>query len=406
VIVPSIDIMKGKAVQLRQGREKVLEREDVLGLAERFSRTGELAVIDLDAALGEGENRELIRALCRRFPCRVGGGIRTVAEGRALLQAGAERVIIGTAAAPEFLRGFKPEQVIVAVDERAGEVVEEGWRRGTGRSAVERVRELEPFCSGFLYTVVDREGLLGGAALERIRAVRDATSRTVTAAGGIASVEEVRALAAMGCEAQLGMAIYTGVLEPEALFVDLVDFEKGGGLAPTIVEDEVGRVLMLAYSTRESLAAALREGAGVYWSRSRAALWRKGETSGNHEVLLRARFDCDRDTLKFTVRQEGPACHSGADTCFGRRAPAIADLEAVLRERLARPTGSFASELMADERLIRRKLHEEVWEVSDAAAGRETVHEAADLLFFATALLVKRGLSWADVLRALRGRER
>lgn len=406
MIIPSIDLMGGKAVQLRQGREKVLEREDVMAIAERFSRVGELAVIDLDAALGQGENRELVRALCRRFPCRVGGGIRTVEEGRALLAAGAERVILGTAARPEILAGFKPEQVIVAVDERGGEVVDQGWTHGTGESAVERVRALEPFCSGFLYTVVDKEGLLGGTALDRIRAVREATRRTLTAAGGIASVAEVRALADMGCEAQLGMAIYTGALEPEALLIELADFNKQGGLVPTVVEDEEGRLLMLAYSSRESLAAALREGAGVYWSRSREALWRKGETSGHVQRLVRARLDCDRDALRFTVAQTGPACHTGADTCWGRRASSLGALEAVLRERLERPTGSFASQLMADERAIRRKLHEEVWEVSDAASARDTVHEAADLLFFATALLVKRGLSWTDVLRELRGRER
>src|SRR5207244_1029960 len=177
MIIPSIDLMGGKAVQLRQGKEKVLERDDVLALAERFSRVGEIAVIDLDAALGTGENRALVRKLCRRFPCRVGGGIRTVDEGRALLKAGAERVIIGTAAKPEFLKGFKPEHVIVAVDEKAGEVVDQGWRRGTGESALDRVHALAPLCSGFLYTVVDKEGMLEGTSLERVKAVRDAAPR-------------------------------------------------------------------------------------------------------------------------------------------------------------------------------------------------------------------------------------
>jgi len=405
-IVPSIDLMGGKAVQLRQGKELVLEREDVIGLAERFARSGDLAVIDLDAALGKGDNRALVRELCRRFPCRVGGGIRSAEEARALLRAGARRVILGTAARPEVLSELKPEHVIVAVDERAGEVVDHGWTKGTGASAVERVRALERYCSGFLFTVVDREGMLGGTSLERIKAVKDATSRTVTAAGGITSLEEVRALAAMGCESQLGMAIYTGVLEPESLLVGVTDFAKGGGLAPTVVEDEAGRALMLAYSSPESLLLALKEGRGVYWSRSRGALWRKGETSGHTQTLLRARLDCDRDALRFTVRQEGAACHTGAPSCWGDARTDLADLEAVLQDRLERPTGTYAGKLMADEARIRRKLHEEVFELNEARSSEETVGEAADVLFFATALLVKRGLSWRRVLDELRGRER
>jgi phosphoribosyl-ATP pyrophosphohydrolase len=407
-IVPSIDLMGGKAVQLRRGEpeEKALERADVLDLAERFARVGEIAVIDLDAALGRGENRDLIRALCRRHPCRVGGGIRSADEARALLRAGAERVILGTAARPEVLRELRPEQVIVAVDEKKGEVVSEGWTRGTGESPEERVRSLERYCSGFLFTVVEREGMLEGTSLERIRAVRAATRLPVTAAGGITSAEEVRALAGMGCESQLGMAVYTGRLALEPLFASLVDFEKQGGLAPTVVQDEAGRLLMLAWSSPESLETALREGVGAYWSRSRGRLWRKGEESGNTQALLRARLDCDRDAIAFTVRQTGPACHTGAPTCWGRAPTRLADLEAVLRERLAHPSGSFASLLMQDERKIRRKLHEECWELDEAAGPEETVAEAADLLFFASALLVRRGLSWDDVLRELRGRER
>jgi phosphoribosyl-ATP pyrophosphohydrolase len=413
VIVPSIDLMGGKAVQLRRGEPgaKALERDDVDALAERFARVGELAVIDLDAALGRGSNRALVERLCRRFRCRVGGGIRTVEAGRELLQAGAERIIIGTAATPELLRQFKPEQVIVAVDEKGGEVVAEGWTRGTGARVLDRVRALEPFCSGFLYTAVEREGMLGGAALDGIRALRAATQRTVTAAGGIASVDEARAIVEMGCEVQLGMSIYTGRIEVEELFAAIADFgnglvHEGHRLLPTLVEDDEGELLMLAWSSPESLVLALREGRGVYWSRSRGALWRKGEESGHVQRLLAARLDCDRDAIRFTVRQQGPACHTGQDTCWGRRRPRLGATEGVLRERLERPTGSFASKLMADERLIRRKLHEESWEVQDASDERATLHEAADLLFFATALLVKRGLGWADVLKVLRGRER
>jgi phosphoribosyl-ATP pyrophosphohydrolase len=406
MIIPSIDLMGGKAVQLKRGKERVLERDDVFGIAERFSRVGELAVIDLDAALSQGDNRELVKQLCRRFPCRVGGGVRTVEVGRDLLAAGAKRIIVGTCATPEFLSQFKPEQVIAAVDEKDGEVAIQGWTEGTGVSAIDKVKELEPYCSGFLYTVVDREGMMGGTATGRIDAVREATERTVTAAGGISSTAEAVELIEGGCEVQLGMAIYTGAIQLEALFCRLVDFGKADGLVPTVVENESGQVLMLAYSSVESLGVALSEGRGVYWSRSRKQLWRKGDTSGHTQALIRARLDCDRDAIRFTVRQEGPACHTGADTCFGSLDPSLAEVEAVLRDRLENPTDSFGSQLMADERLIRRKIHEEAWELNDAGPGDDTLHEAADLLFFATALLVKRGHRWDEVLKVLRGRQR
>jgi len=408
VIVPSIDLMGGRAVQLRRGDpdDCALAVDDVLGLAERYARVGDLAVIDLDRALGRGDNEALVRQLCARFPCRVGGGIRTVELGRALLRAGAQQIIVGTKAEPAFLEQLAPSQVIVAVDERGGEVVDEGWTRGTGVSVLDRVRALSPYCSGFLYTAVDREGLLAGTALGRVRAVREATDRRVTAAGGIASIEEVRALAEMGVESQLGMAIYTGALDLPELFCALTDFQKHGGLVPTAVVREDGVLLMLAWSSPDTLRAALTEGVGIYWSRSRQKVWRKGEESGHTQALLRARLDCDRDTVRFTVRQTGPCCHLGQDTCWGEAAPTLGALEAILQDRLDHPTGSFGSKLMASERLIRRKLHEEVWEVSDAETPDETIHEAADLLFFATALLVKRGVRWEDVLRALRGRRR
>ncbi|MBI2571318.1 MAG: phosphoribosyl-ATP diphosphatase [Candidatus Schekmanbacteria bacterium] len=406
MIIPSIDLMNGKAVQLRHGAEKVLEREDVLTIAETFSRIGELAVIDLDAALGHGDNRELIKTLCRRFPCRVGGGIRSAEEARAFLRAGARRVILGTAARPEVLSALRPETVIVAVDEKNDEVVDCGWTHGTGESVIGRIKELEAYCSGFLYTLVDREGMMQGTSLDRIRAVRAATSNSVTAAGGITAVEEVVALAGLGCEAQLGMAIYTGALELAELFVAITDFGRSSGLCPTVVENEDGETLMLAYSSPESLRLALRDGSGVYYSRSRKTLWRKGESSGNTQHLLRARLDCDRDAIRFTVRQAGPACHTGAPTCFGAMRPALSRLETILTDRKDHPVDSFASRLMQDEQLIMRKLHEEVWEVSHAGSVGETTHEAADLLFFATALLVKRGLSWTDVLYELRGREK
>jgi phosphoribosyl-ATP pyrophosphohydrolase/phosphoribosyl-AMP cyclohydrolase len=308
--------MNGRAVQLRQGREKVLDGGDPRELIVEFRKYGDVAVIDLDAAMKKGSNLELICELCEAAECRVGGGIRDEKTARACLDAGAKAIIIGTAATPELLKKLPRERTIVALDTSGGEVVVEAWRKGTGRAPAEVASRLEQYCSGFLYTIVDKEGMLGGTDLEAIRNLRDRTSNRITAAGGITTIEEIVKLESIGVDSQLGMAIYTGKLDLTEAFAAVVDFDKSADLAPTVVQDSDGTVLMLAYSNRESLIASFRSGKGTYWSRSRGELWQKGATSGNFQELLAARYDCDRDTLLFTVRQHGPACHTGKRSCF------------------------------------------------------------------------------------------
>src|SRR5262249_11481522 len=151
--------------------------EESLDLLRRFAFYGEVAVIDLDAALGQGDNRELVRLLCRSAPCRVGGGGRREEDIVDLIKAGARRVIAGTAADPEFLRRFPPEWLMVALDERQGRTVDQGWRRDTGERPLDRARRLQEFCSGFLYTQVDVEGTLQGAPLAPVRDLLSAISR-------------------------------------------------------------------------------------------------------------------------------------------------------------------------------------------------------------------------------------
>jgi phosphoribosylformimino-5-aminoimidazole carboxamide ribonucleotide (ProFAR) isomerase len=316
VIVPSIDIIDGRAVQLKQGKEKVLDGGDPRELIADFGRYGDVAVIDLDAAMRQGSNRELICELCGSADCRVGGGIRDEETARGYLDAGAKAIIIGTAATPEFLENLPRERTIVALDTSGGEVVVEAWRKGTGRAPAEVASELEKYCSGFLYTIVDKEGMLEGTDMKAIRALREKTSNRITAAGGITTIGEIAKLESMDIDSQLGMALYTGKLDLAEAFASVVNFDKSGGLVPTIVQDTSREVLMLAYSNRESLLAAFKSGKGTYWSRSRDELWEKGATSGNSQELLTARYDCDRDTLLFTVRQHGPACHTGKRSCF------------------------------------------------------------------------------------------
>lgn len=407
MLIPSIDLMGGKAVQLRQGREKVLERDDVLDLARRFARVGEIAVIDLDAAKGIGDNEPLIREVCKVARCRVGGGIRTEDKARRLLRAGAARLIVGTAASRDFLSRLPRHRVIAALDSLYNDVVTEGWTTRTGRSPVEEMQVLAPHVSGFLCTFVETEGTLQGLPMDRVRDLRAATTLPLTVAGGVRSVEEVVALDRVGVDVQVGMALYTGVMDVSHAFTACVDFSKGP--VPTVVRDRSGQVLMLAYSTPESLRRAIDEGRGVYFSRSRQALWVKGETSGHTQSLVRVEPDCDRDALLFTVEQKGLACHRKTYTCFGwgdREFSLQSLFEVILNRRQDPKPGSYTSFLFEKDDRIPRKLNEEVYELLTAKDHEDVVWEAADVLYFLLTYLAKRGVDLEEVVAELHGRER
>jgi phosphoribosylformimino-5-aminoimidazole carboxamide ribotide isomerase len=221
VIIPCIDLMDGKVVQLVQGRDKALEGDAPLEMLRKFAAFPEIQVIDLDAAMGRGENAALVELLAARAKCRVGGGVRTVERARKLIESGAHRVIVGTAAftpaLAEIAAAVGRERVVVALDSKGGKVVVKGWRETTEFTAEEVISRLEAHCGGFLCTYVDKEGMLQGTDLAWFRRLREATRHELTAAGGITTMEEIRELSAIGIHCALGMAIYTGRLDLAAL---------------------------------------------------------------------------------------------------------------------------------------------------------------------------------------------
>ena len=398
MIIPSIDLQGGQAVQLVGGRELALEAGDPRPLAARFGVVGEIAVIDLDAALGQGDNTAVIEELCGKAPCRVGGGIRSVDAARRWLDAGAERVILGTAAQPELLRQLPRERVIAALDARDGEIVVEGWTRGTGRGILERVSELAPYVGGFLVTFVELEGRLEGTDLDRVAAITEAAGDArVTIAGGITTADEIAALDRAGADAQVGMALYTGRLSLADAYAAPLRSDRTDGLLATVVCDEGGKALGLAWSDQESLAAAIDRRLGIYHSRRRG-LWVKGETSGAVQTLLRVDPDCDRDALRFTVRQAAPGfCHNDTWTCWGEDR-GLSHLARRLRERVEdAPEGSYTARLLGDRDLLRAKLVEEAAELAEAVAPEHVAEEASDLLYFTLVALARAGVDIADV---------
>ena len=223
MIFPCIDLMGGKVVQLVQGREKALEADSPDEMLRRFAAFPEIQVIDLDAAMGRGSNDDLVRLLAAKAAIRAGGGVRTAARARALVEQGARKVIVGTSAftadgineplLAEMRDAVGRERLLIAVDSRAGRIVVKGWREATSLTAEAVLRSLEPYCSGFLCTYVDKEGMMQGTDLEWFRRLRAGTSLELTAAGGITTLDDVRAVLEMGVNAALGMAIYAGRLD-------------------------------------------------------------------------------------------------------------------------------------------------------------------------------------------------
>lgn len=223
MLIPSIDLQGGQVVQLVQGERLALATDDVDGWVRKFARFPKIQLIDLDAAKNAGHNRALVASICGRLPCRVGGGIRSIDRAAGAFDDGARKVIVGSA----LFRGGRPdldfagalatcfgaERLVAAVDARKGQVAIDGWRTRLPMTPVEAISALEPFFGEFLFTNVDVEGLMQGIDREAITAVRDATTREVTAAGGVTTQEDIDWLESIGVDAVAGMAIYTGRLE-------------------------------------------------------------------------------------------------------------------------------------------------------------------------------------------------
>lgn len=406
MIIPSIDLMDGKAVQLKQGSEKVLERENVIELAKYYSRFGELAVIDLDAAMGKGNNEKLIAEICKVAECRVGGGIRDKEKAKKMLALGAKKIIIGTAANEEFLSQLPKDKVIVAIDAKNGKITTEGWTKSLENTPEDFVKRFENYCSGFLYTIVENEGMMGGTNIEAIKHVRSVTNNELIAAGGISTVEEIVELQKMNVSTQLGMCIYTGAVKLEDAFVKCLDFEKRYGYLPTVVQDvDTMQVLMVANSTAESLKLALETGKATYFSRSRNEIWVKGASSGNTQTLVTARFDCDMDALLFMVKQKGNACHLGRYSCFGDRDFTVNELYDLLLERKKLlPEKSFTTKLFKDEFFLKRKIMEEAFESVNFEKGDGLEWEAADLTYFMLTFMAMHGVTPQDIVNNLASR--
>ena len=420
MVISSIDLKNGHVVQLKNGKELVLQRDDADALIAQFDMFGEVAVIDLDAALGNidakgnTENTHLLKSLLHRGNVRTGGGIRSVKRAKELISLGAEKVIIGSAAwksnpvagesvlNEEFLNelaaAIGKDRIIISVDAINGKIAVKGWTETVDIPLVEGAMQAEKFCSELLFTCVEKEGCMQGTNMDYVRALREAVKCRVVVAGGVSSVQEIKELEKLHCDVQLGMALYTGKVDLKEAFVECLDFEKSP-LIPMIAQSVNGEVLMQGYVNAEAVRKSFDCGRLTFWSRSRNELWTKGDTSGNVLQVVRMRADCDRDCILATVLPTGPACHTGSWTCFTSaidEKSSMGRLYNVIADRFANPKpGSYTATL--DNKRVREKVEEEAEELCEAEGKEEVIWETADLLYFVNVLMYKEGVSWKDV---------
>ena len=423
MVISSIDLKDGKVVQLKNGKDKVLERDNPLELISDFNKYGEVAVIDLDAALGNitpkgtTVNTEILKSLLRHGNVRVGGGIRDVKRAKELISLGAEKVIVGSAAfnanptdgnilntafLEELVAAIGRQRIIISVDAINGVIAIKGWTETAGIPLVDGAKAAEKYASELLFTCVEREGCMTGTNMELVRQLREAVSCRLVVAGGVSSLDEIVELESLGCDVQLGMALYTGAVSLKDAFIGCLNWKKVD-MIPVIAQSVAGEVLMMGYANKEAFEKTFSSGKLTFWSRTRNVLWTKGENSGNFLEVVKLRVDCDRDTVLATVIPHGGVCHTGSWTCFTAEAEEASSMERlyqIISQRFANPTpGSYTATLTGER--VREKLMEEAEELTEAEDHEEAVWECADLLYFMNVLMYQEGVTWKQVLDEL-----
>ena len=431
MVISSIDLKNGKVVQLKNGKDLVLERDDADALIKDFNFFGEVAIIDLDAALGninekgETANTALLKSLLRKGNVRTGGGVRSVKRAKELISLGAEKVIIGSSAwanaeeqksgailnttfLDELVSAIGKERIIISVDAINGVIAVKGWTETAGINLLDGAKAAEKYASELLFTCVEKEGCMQGTDMEQVKALRNAVKCRIVVAGGVSTVEEITQIEKIGCDVQLGMALYTGKVALKDAFVSCLNWEKvqdeSKGLIPVIAQAKSGEVLMTGFANKDAFEKTIDSKKLTFFSRSRNTLWTKGETSGNFLEVEKLRADCDRDTVLATVIPHGPTCHTGAWSCFQSTADRPYSMEflyEIISERFSNPKpGSYTATLTAER--VREKIMEEAEELCDEAETKaDVIWEFADLFYFLSVLMYQEKVTWNDILAEL-----
>jgi len=375
MIIPSIDIQSGNAVQLVGGKEKKIDAGCPLKKLEEFSLAGEVAVIDLDAAMSKGSNKEIIKKMCAIAPCRVGGGIRDLDTAIEWLDAGAAKIIIGTKAEPQLLSKLPKERLIAALDAENGEIVVEGWQQKTGLKVLDRIHELKDYVSGFLVTFVELEGRMQGTNLQAVAELKKAAGDCeLTIAGGITKKEEIAELDKLGCDSQVGMAIYSGSLKLSDCIDSIIPFK----IFPCITLNKNYSPLEFKYLKGSQL----------------------------EEVVNNKRID-NLKVIRILPNEKRTCFYivTNSDSSIKELASPISLVESTLISRKTNSIeGSYTNRLFNDSDLLGSKLIEEATELIEAKDSSEANWEMADLIYFGMTALVAKGGNLDGVEKELKRR--
>jgi phosphoribosyl-ATP pyrophosphohydrolase/phosphoribosyl-AMP cyclohydrolase len=426
-ILPAIDLLDGKVVRLHQGRYDHIINYPVspIDIAHCFQKKGLhfLHVIDLDGAKNgyTSHYHEIEKLLQLKLSLQVGGGIRTLEAARQYLQLGVERIIVSTTAIMQdgfwqtLVAEFSKERLVLSLDVKNGEVVTHGWQHSS-KMGIEAIIEAigQDNILHLIVTDTEQDGTKLGPNLALYQEIRQKyPTINLIAAGGISSVEDIIALENLGIEeAIVGRAIYENPSLMHYLFCEQVDWQKGDGLVPAIVQSaEDAQVLMLGYMNKEALHITLETKQVTFFSRSRQALWTKGETSGNTLKLIDIALDCDKDTLLVIAQPSGPVCHEGTKSCFNATCGLwfLHELEKIIDERFTgSDPDSYVYKLSQKGAFrVAQKVGEEGVETALASvmpAKDQLKEESADLLFHLLVNLRYHKIELAEIVNILENR--
>ena len=390
MMIPTLGIHRGRVVRVMGATGEMTGEWDASELMPRYALSGEVTLVDLDAAMGQGDNRGMITKLLATYPCRVAGGIRTADDAIAMLDAGAEKVIVGTGADTGMLGALPKSRILAAVDVKGGSVVVKGGGETLGQKMEARIEQLRSRVAGVVVTAFDTMGTMDGIDMALVESAKSAAGKgcSVTVAGGVGAPSQIAALDKLGADVHVGAALHTGALDLADGIVAPIKTDRPDGLFATVVVDELGQAIGLVYSDMESIREAVKRKMGAYHSRSRG-LWVKGLTSGNTQELLGVKLDCDRDALYFTVTQTGAGfCHNDTWSCWGEDQ----GIGRVARMR----RGESADKVAVTETLV--AAAKTLGEASDETA---TVAAAAEAMDMVLKLMAAKGIDFKTVETAL-----